>query len=113
MFWVLLFFIIMALVFLGLYLKERMVHAKNRKVWFAACSYYDARLEKARNDYAALEQGRDEESDSYEQQFLTFREILGAQSEALEEQQKELDFHRENCLPHISTIRESLALSGL
>lgn len=52
-------------------------------------------------DYRALEQGRDEESEAYEMQFLTFSETLESQSHAIEKLNEALDDHDKFCLPLI------------
>jgi len=66
-------------------------------------------VEQKDRDYAALEQGRDEESDSYEQQFLTFMETIENQSTAINSYIEDLHFlvgivrtHMDDCLPVIS-----------
>lgn len=67
---------------------------------------------KLRENYSALEQGRDEESEAYEQQFLSFSEILEQQSKTIDFlKETELD-HFKWCLPDLLTIDDYVLLAN-
>jgi hypothetical protein len=68
-------------------------------------------LEDLRNadaEYDALEQGRLEQEENYEQQFLSFTETIQSQEARIEEMEPELKFHREKCLPFLNNLHREL-----
>lgn len=76
-------------------------------------------LVEAQNDYQALERGRDEETEAYEQMYLSNAETIGAQGLALRhanediaEMDLEITAHRQHCLPLLDGIR-AMAADGV
>jgi hypothetical protein len=77
-------------------------------------------LEKALDNYAALEQGTEEIEESYQQEALEAfdkaEEVIGLQAEVIRDKIEEiealeeaLEYHMQTCLPDLTTIRlESL-----
>lgn len=63
--------------------------------------WYKSELEIIQSErrYEALEQGRDEESEAYEQQFLSFQDVLGDQTKVIEELEAIRVDHDVFCLP--------------
>lgn len=75
---------------------------ENSKHWFT-------KFMEQQEAYRALEVGRDEESDSYEQQFLSFQEMIHNQSNAIDSYIEDLHFlvgivrtHLDDCLPVVA-----------
>lgn len=83
-------------ILMGLYLWDCKLHQKASKkledFWFQKwmnevdtviqigqlAAYAEGQVLELNKNYAALEQGRDEESEAYEMQFLSFKEEIGA-----------------------------------
>lgn len=59
------------------------------------------KFEESEANYKALEQGRDEESEAYEMQFLSFSETLEAQANAIQSLGQQLETHDWCCLPRL------------
>src|SRR6478735_56069 len=89
--------------------------------------WWQERFDRLSAEYRALEEGRDEESEAYEQQYLSFMETIGNQSTAIDSYIEDLHFlvkigekHFEHCLPDLSEteqekffgIRDSVLLQG-
>lgn len=69
-------------------------------------NFWFAEWQNSEKNYKALEQGRDEESEAYEQQYLSFQEIISNQSTAIDSYIEDLHFlvgivrtHMDDCLP--------------
>lgn len=68
-------------------------------------------IKKLQEDLVAMEEGRQEQEDNYEQQFLTFEEHLVAQAHEIQRLEAYLEKHDRECLPDIQELRWK-ALSG-
>lgn len=73
------------------------------------CQEFGEIMLKAHEDYVALEQGRDEETEAYEQQYLSFMETIGNQSNAIDSYIEDLHIlvriaekHYSVCLPDLA-----------
>lgn len=87
----------------------------NRR-WAKANTIYAELVEQQKQDYHALEIGRDEESEAYEMQFLSFQEQIQAKDntikllteeakemvDKIEDLDREVQHHREVCLPMVA-----------
>lgn len=74
---------------------------ENSKFWYL-------KYMESEDNYKALEQGRDEESEAYEQQYLSFMETIENQSTAIDSYIEDLLFlvrlvekHYDECLPDL------------
>jgi len=84
---------------------NRKLGIKERRQYENSCTW-NTLLNQSIEDYKALEAGRDEETESYEQMFLSFQDSvmnLAAANEVLR-QDRDLLFvayinHEQNCLP--------------
>lgn len=91
------------------------------------CKGWQNMYQQLHNEYRGLEQGRDEESEAYEQQYLSFMDTVESQATAIGSYIEDLHFlvsigekHFENCLPDMGEkdqerffkIRETVILEG-
>lgn len=75
--------------------------------------HWYAQWKKSDDDYQALEQGRDEESEAYEQQYLSFMDTIEHQSTAISSYIEDLLFlvdlvgkHYDDCLPDLGDDKQ-------
>jgi len=75
--------------------------------------WWQERFDRLSAEYRALEEGRDEESEAYEQQYLSFMETIGHQSTAIDSYIEDLHFlvgvvrtHYDDCLPNVGFDEE-------
>lgn len=105
--------IVLLSVLLSLMVGLNFTNVKRCQRQYENSQFWYGKFMEEKEAYKALEQGRDEESDSYEQQFLTFNEILGNQSTAIDSYIEDLHFlvglvgnHYEHCLPNLADVAD-------
>lgn len=69
--------------------------------WFEKAGECATSADTWQAHYQALEEGADEQADSYEQQFLTFKEQIEARDVKIEDLSLTEEFHTVNCLPQV------------
>jgi len=91
-------------IFVRLYIRAR---RNNREL----CLSSNSALRQMQAEYHALEEGRDEETEAYEQMYLSHSERIVGLENALEmadivaaENQSEIDFHERHCLPWLQRM---------